>query len=287
MFLTSNPSIAEHAKWCADNYPTITNSVEAMTKTWDSSLESFAELDNLIAKGQTDIGSSSNVSQLYQSISYTYLDKREQFDKESALNSVLAQLAIDGAKRCFLVDVTKAISESKKRLNISEVGYPKFWKNCHDDFSGGKINDNIVCPMNICAGYAFPRMSYTYSVPTENYLSSMGRANVDKEVVSQVLDVFNFCTCIGDDLCCDDTKVSYILAEEEFEEMCSKVGRIVSSKRYIGVYRLLMKVAMTDYDYRGVDMSNVKKNRSMLIALLYKANKKLFLDCISDELSVC
>ena len=100
------------------------------------------------------IGESSNIAQLAQSYANTFND--DKYWDIVCILSVVAQLAIDSAKRSFDIDITEEIKEIKKSLNIDKNGYPAFWKLIQDkklhkqnkEFSKEKINNDLQCPMN-------------------------------------------------------------------------------------------------------------------------------------------
>lgn len=286
MYCVENSTISQHAKWCEKNYPTIVNSVGASSKKWHSDLKSFAELDSLIAKGNTGIGESSNFAQISQSYSYTFPENLTAYDMEACLGSIYAQLCIDSAKRMFELDTMDAISESKKRLNITENLYPEFWVITHEGFSRDKVNSDIVCPMNVCCRYQFPRANTTHGVPTDEFLSDMGRCKPDEKTVKNILELFSGFVSSYLNSIEDECDARMILAQDNFEDIVGVLRRILSSRRYIGVYKYLIRLAMTDSIIGGVDYSLVRKNRTMLVALLYETNPTLFLECISERVEM-
>lgn len=62
--------------------------------------------------------------------------------------SVLAQVAIDSAKRRFDINVTDEIHRIKKDMQVKENGYPAFWLSIRKDFNHKLINRKLKCPMN-------------------------------------------------------------------------------------------------------------------------------------------
>ena len=86
-------------------------------------MKSFADVDNALAKSQLDIGESSNLAQIAQSYDYTFNSKK--YSDYVCILSVLAQAAIDSAKRQFDIDITSEIKRIKKDLNVKENKYGK------------------------------------------------------------------------------------------------------------------------------------------------------------------
>ena len=106
----------------------IQQNIEAVKVAWNQISEfiqmmiinnnaSFAILDNKLAASQSDIGESSNLAQLAQTYDCTF-DKQKYKDYICIL-SVLAQIAIDSAKRLFDVDVASEIRRIKKDMDVS------------------------------------------------------------------------------------------------------------------------------------------------------------------------
>ena len=97
-------------------------------------MKTYAEIDNNLAASQSAIGESSNLAQLALTYSYSFPDEQKYKDYVCIL-SVLAQVAIDSAKRSFDIDINKEIDRIKKDMNIKEHKYPKFWILIRRDFN--------------------------------------------------------------------------------------------------------------------------------------------------------
>lgn len=74
------------------------------------------------------------MAQLALTYSYSFPDEQKYKDYVCIL-SVLAQVAIDSAKRSFDIDINKEIDRIKKDMNIKEHKYPKFWTLIRRDFN--------------------------------------------------------------------------------------------------------------------------------------------------------
>ena len=146
IYTTNQPQIVNHAKYCYINYPTIVNNIPKDSNIYDNTMDDFATLDNKLAASQSDIGESSNLAQLAQTYDCTF---NEQIYKDYiCILSVLAQIAIDSAKRLFDVNVASEIRRIKKDMNVDKNKYPAFWKIIRRDFKENNINYDLVCPMN-------------------------------------------------------------------------------------------------------------------------------------------
>ena len=139
-YCTSQEDICNLAKDYMINYPTIINDIELkkiepedQAKIDDIPLmKLYAQKDNMLAGAREQIGESSNKALL--ALSYLHsIDKLKKLNESTLKNdiciaSVLAQAAIDSAKREYDVDIEKSIDTISNHLNIAENQYPKFWK---------------------------------------------------------------------------------------------------------------------------------------------------------------
>lgn len=89
IYCTNQPQIAQHAKDCYINYPTIVNNIPKEKNHYDYSLETYAQIDNNLAKAQRAIGESSNLAQMALTYSYNFADTK--YEDYVSILSVLAQ----------------------------------------------------------------------------------------------------------------------------------------------------------------------------------------------------
>ena len=76
ILVTNQKDIVAHAKYCYENYPTIVNNIPQDKNIYDSSMDSFAAVDNKLGGSQLNIGFSSNLAQVSLSYAHTYPDKK-------------------------------------------------------------------------------------------------------------------------------------------------------------------------------------------------------------------
>lgn len=144
IFATNQPDIVTLAKKAYAEYPTIINAVKPETNKYGKNMESFVEMDKKISDGQMDVGYSSNMAQLALSewfVRKGHLthgknraaeDETEELDYTKDLEdifiicSVLAQIAIDSAKRTFEVTVSNELRRIRESGYMSGM-YPKFY----------------------------------------------------------------------------------------------------------------------------------------------------------------
>lgn len=140
IYTTNHPAIVECARKCYLDYPTIVNNIPKEKNHYNNELLEYAKIDNNLAAAQLAIGESSNLAQVC--LTYTYNFKDEKYKKYVCILSVLAQCAIDNAKRKFDIDLTEEISRIKKDMDIEVNKYPKFWNVIRKDFN--KTAENIL-----------------------------------------------------------------------------------------------------------------------------------------------
>ena len=173
-FVTDQTDIVLCAKKCYKKCYTIVNNVAQITKKYKNNMENYAKVDNQIASSQSWIGESSNLSQLSQTYMHTTTSRAEkkQYADICAILSVVAQIAIDSAKRSFDIDVTKEIDYLRKQLNVAENRYPRFWVMTHSNFDVSKINMRLRCPMGRLESVAIPKY-YTKTVNIKTILKEV------------------------------------------------------------------------------------------------------------------
>lgn len=132
-YITNQKDIVECAKNCYLNYPTIVNNIPKDKNKYDNTLLSHAIVDNKLAQAQMAIGSSSNLAQV--SITYSYNFDDQKYKDYVCILSVLAQVAIDNAKRTFDIDLESEIDRIKVDMCVSKYKYPIFWLNIRKDFN--------------------------------------------------------------------------------------------------------------------------------------------------------
>lgn len=143
-FVTNQLDIVALSQKAYMEYPTIVNEIPLKgTSVYNKDMESYALMDNMIASGQDDVGSSSNIAQLALSYYFDLQYHTGEYSKELrnifVICCVLAQVAIDSAKRSFNVSVSDELRRLKKiaqGINIDnnelcgrkeDVKYPTFY----------------------------------------------------------------------------------------------------------------------------------------------------------------
>ena len=294
-YVTNKNCIVEHARICYKEFPTIVNNIREQKRHYDNTLANYADIDNQIAAGQLAIGESSNVAQTAQAYRFTYGDK--VYDDSICILSVLAQVAIDSAKRLFEVDVNAEIARIKKEIHIKENGFPEYWKiiatntRKRKEMNAAKIDDKINqdlrCPMNhvfkLTVGKERPS---TPTLPIKEFYvkhdMDMSR-KVSKRIENLIsrfsMDLFSYNT---DD---DDEDDEYLLLRDDFDLLVNSIREATIPTKYVAMFSWLINRAFIITSgakkSKGVMQTTINKNKSVLLKVLYEANPDALLKCFS------
>lgn len=292
-FFTSNqPSIVAHAKMCYEEYPTIVNNIPKEKNQYDNTMKSYAIIDNKLAKSQTAIGESSNLAQL--ALTYTYNFEDQMYDDIVCILSVVAQLAIDNAKRTCLCDIPSEIKRLKKMLDIPTNGYPAFWTIIKPDFSSVRngetvINRDLQCPMNYLYDYRPSRVSYaSETYPMDKYFVNFTmmqnrkkNRKIEELIEKYAIDLYRF---KGGD---NKDGEEYLLLRQDYDELINDIRQIHISNNYLPLMSWLIDraffVTPAIANRRTLVKSTLKKNRALLMKTLYDVSPKQFLQVFSKN----
>lgn len=292
IYTTNQKDIVEYSKYCYMNYPTIVNNIKMESKTYDLSLENYAKIDNGLSSAQRAIGGSSNLAQLC--LTYTYNFEDAKYLEYVCILSVLAQVAIDSAKRKFVVDISKEIDRIEKDMCVLDIGYPEFWKHVKDKkiksdkpkFKKEKINNFLNCPMNYLLNVKFENSRSDESTLPMSYFFQKFELEEDRRKCKKVeeliekysLDLYNIKT---------NEKEEYLLARNDFEDMIREMQSLYVSKTYLGLFSWLIDRAfiITPNIKRNTRTIERKtnENKSILLKTLYCINSNNLLKIFSNK----
>lgn len=154
IYATNQKVVVELAEKAYKNYPTIINMISKdEEKKYRNAAESYAKMDNDIAEAQYAIGQASNLAQLALCYYYDGNCKNIELRDVFVICSVLAQVAIDSAKRNFAIDVTSELERIQRQKCMRvEKKYPRFFADVQIN-KGKKIKNADIkiykCPMDI------------------------------------------------------------------------------------------------------------------------------------------
>lgn len=303
IYVTNHPAIVKHAKYCYENYPTIVNDISQEKNKYKNKLKDFAIIDNQLAAAQLAIGESSNLAQLC--LTYTYNLDDKKYQDFVCILSVLAQVAIDNAKRKYNIDLTKEIKRIKTEMGIKKIGYPKFWLITKRDKRKVRsdeerierdrqnkekirktINDDLICPMNKLYDMTPPKYHNTEkSISTDRFIEKPNNIRINRKKAKNVEDLilkYSF-EKYKNDIFEEDRAENYELLRNNFEELISDIRRInISSNYYELIYWLLNRAFLIGTGAKN-NKDRIKlaarKNRPLLIKTLHDVNPKVFFSC--------
>lgn len=284
-YTTNQRDIVEHAKTCYKNYPTIVNNIPKDKNVYSNTMDDYAKIDNNLAKSQTDIGESSNLAQIAQTYDCTFQDTKKYSDYVCIL-SVIAQVAIDNAKRKFDVAIDNEIKRIKDDMNIKLNKYPKFWKVIKHGFKKTNINTELKCPMNYLCDLElnnFRNKSSTLSMDKffikHNLEKDRRQCKKVEDLISKYsFELYNYNTNNTED---------FLLLRSDFDVLIQDIKKVYISSSYVGLISYLIDRAfvISPDMQRNVTRlkSNIGANKSLLLKILYDINKVSFLKCFKKE----
>lgn len=286
IYTTNQPDIVNIAEEAYLNYPTIINDIGLKgTSEYKKDMKSFAKMDSKISSSQYAIGEASNIAQLALSYYYDGGSKSEELEDVFIICSVLAQVAIDSAKRAFNINVNSELSRlSNLPCMKPEDGkkYPVFYAKVQEQKKKGKKKKNVIdeseirkfnCPMEILAdiieGNVIDLRKYKELIPYTCNLNAVFRYQTDrsrdskqyKKVISIVQEYDREVKKL-DKNNDDYTKDSYNL----FDNCMIKLRNLTINKS-------------TMYSLIAYAFANNGDVRDRLLTVLYDKDPKKFLSC--------
>lgn len=285
IYTTNQADIVLHAKDCKEKYLTIVNNIPKDSNVYDSTMKDFARLDNKLAASQLDIGESSNLAQLAQTYDCTF-DEQKYKDYVCIL-SVLAQIAIDSAKRLFDVDVGSEIKRIKKDMDVENNKYPTFWKVIRRDFKEKNINYNLVCPMNYLYNLKLDQFRSNESTIPIQYFFKKFEIEKNRKTCKKVEEIIEMYMNKYYSTISSENEDSYFLLKMDFDNMIQDIKKVYVSKNYIGLFSWLIDrafcVSISQKQNQYKLKSKIKKRKSILIKALYDINSANLLKCFSEN----
>lgn len=287
IYTTNQPQIVEYAKYCYANYPTIVNNIPKESKKYELSMDSYSDIDVNLAEAQMAIGESSNLAQLC--LSYTYNFDDQKYKDYVCILSVVAQIAIDSAKRRFAINITDEIERIKKDINLKENGYPAFWSVIRRGFNPKSINHSLKCPMNSLYNMKFPKFrSPSSTLPMEYFFQRFSTdaprktcKKVEELINRYSFELYNYNTI-------EERDETYLLLQTNFDKMLRDIHATYISGSYIGLFSWLINRAFAintgTKKNVGIVKSTINKNKSLLLKTLYEVNPDNLLKCFSKNL---
>ena len=309
IYTTNQPDIVEHARKCYVEQPTIVNLIPKEKNIYNNTPRDFAKADCVLAASQVAIGESSNLAQL--SLTYTYNFTDQKYQDAVSILSVVAQLAIDSAKRKFALDIPSEIQYIKNQLEIPKNGLPYFWEITKRDKRKKrslekslreqrenkekirkKINIKLVCPMNYMYNLKLTKYkSSVATIPISKFLApceikETRRKNekILKLIEKYAIDLqdFEIKQKLNDDIWYED---EYPVIMNQFDELVKDIRKIGIPQNYKGLTYWLINRAFRIPEQTKNCKDILKNNKPMLLKVLYEVNPTAFLECFLQQVS--
>ena len=309
MYTTDQIDIVSHAKYCYKNYPTVVNEIPLEKNIYNNDMESYALIDNKLMESQLAIGTSSNIAQL--ALTYSYNFERDKFEDAACILAVLAQAAIDSAKRAWDINLNDEISRMKDLVDVETNGLPKFWqitkkdtrkassdekRNERDKMNRervrAKVNKDLKCPMNYIYDIKLSRFRNSRkTIPIDKFLRLDLKDNdrrksraVEELIEKYSIELHSFYMEHKEGNWLDDTQQFILMTD--FDELIADIKRLYISRNYKGLMSWLINRAFEIG--HGVKVnenkSNTDKNKALLLNVLYHVNPDVFLECFKKTL---
>ena len=303
VFVTNQKDIVDLARKSYSDYATIINEIPLLgASKYGKDMESYYKMDYKIALSQNDVGYASNLAQLALSYYYDCGSEDNNLLNIFVICSVLAQVAIDSAKRTFDVEVTselrrlsiicKEIIESKWKPDTPKeerIYYPKFYaeimkmKDTKKNIPEEQIGE-FVCPMDIIYKIIDEKVidtrkqkkyqtvtdgiSYVFRYDKNEFAGFKRDSKQYKKITSIVEEYHRRVKRISTDDENYSEQVSF-----EFDECMAKLRKLKINKATMGA---LIQYAFSKH-------CNI---RSKLLIALYDYNKNTFLECFINDQNI-
>lgn len=307
-FVTDHDAVVRCAKIAYAEYPTVINNIPQNKKKYNNTLECFAEVDNLLSHAQMAIGTSSNLAQIAQTYSHSFDGKTKTEMKEySCILAVVAQIAIDNAKRSFAIDVNEEIALLKKKMRVTDDdrGYPKFWLAVNPNFNSrhdnhlkwlktqdevteddfktlkdlNKINNNLECPMNIVYNYKMQKFRNTEPTLPMDYFFQKFKLEGDRRKSKKVetlieeysAELFGFYQELESrGLELSEVETMSDSFEEDLETLITRIKGLYLNSTYIGLTSWLIDRTFMITPNMQSNINNIERVTNKNKSLLLK-----------------
>lgn len=286
-YVSNQPDLVECARRAYANYSTVVNNIPMSSKCYDNTPESQASVDSQISSSRISIGSSSNVSQICQSYDCSYHDQK--YSDYCCILAVLAQVAIDSAKKSFAINVSDEIEYIKQDIDIESNGYPVFWRNIQPA-KADHINYTLTSPMCELSRMKVQQfMPATPTLPMEtffvNYPLKPGWRASKK--IEKLIEDFSFKEYLFNRSTEDDKATEFLLLRDDFENLVQEIRSCCLPEKYIGLVSwLLNRAFVVSHGMKtkeGQLQTKMNKNKAALLSVLYEVSPNSVLKCFSKN----
>lgn len=291
LYVTNQAEVVSCAREFYRDYPTIVNNIPKEKNHYSSSLLDFARVDDNLMASQLAIGESSNLAQI--ALSYTFNKDSSELNDAVCILSVLAQCAIDNAKRKYDIDITEEIKLIKRKIDIPHNGYPSFWSVIRPEFkrakNKSKINRELKCPMNYIYRIKLPKYVPNNMLPMEHFFIKhefdSDRSSLRKsKKVEQLIEKYSLRLLLASQSNETDNYDLMMILQEDFDKLIESIRTTYISNNYVGlISRLIDRAFRITPNFSRHSNANTSSNKALLLKTLYKVNSKAFLRCFKEK----
>lgn len=264
------------------------NRIPKEKNNYNNTLDDFALIDNKLAAAQADIGESSNLAQIC--LSYSFNFGGNKITDYCCILAVLAQCAIDNAKRAFDVSISDEIKRIKKDINVKENGYPYFWRYVNPGFNRDRINPDLDCPMNDLCRAKLPRNTNRVEpLPMTVFFKQYAYTKVPRvaKKVNDLIAAYSLSYFKSGEASDFGDNDDHLLLRNNFDALIEEIRSCNLTDKYLPLMSWLINraFAITPGAKRGKNNITVKidKNRALLLKILYEVNPECLLKCFSNN----
>ena len=315
-FVTNQPQMVEAARIAYRDYPTVVNEVPESGLSYNNTMAEYARMDSKMQSAQKAIGGSSDTAQLSQSYYWNQLangindENTRQYYENTVILAVEAQLAIDGCKRVFAVNVNDDINRIRSQECMTKnKDFPKFMLWTHEipltkngkerprnDIRTDKeklrlrIDEKIICPMNwlqesLDKIQGASRSDYieTYEYLVEKPEGKPKATQMSK--IRKIVEEYDAFVKRFMPIYIDDKDKNIYPLIEKTDEVINKVSGMKIGQATI--YRLVETALGMERNTRKDSIyRNATKYTRKMLNVLYRTNKDKLLDCFKKTVSV-
>lgn len=291
IYATNQKNMVDLAKEAYLCYPTIINNIKTIgASEYDKSMKSYAMMDTNISKAQYAIGYASNIAQLALSYYFDEGCNNEALEDIFIMCSVLAQVAIDSAKRNFEIKVSSELSRiSKMECMKRDPRYPVFYAEVQKYNNKKKKRGKKLEIKNDEIGYFNCPMDILYRIIDNEIINLTEHKEMNTKIYKEkdvgVKPIFEYKEKVNNRK--QYPKVISII--NEYHENVRKIDRTSDGYHVdkLNEFELCMKKLKNvtiNINTMGalIDFSFTRGNediRDSLLIVLYDKDKELFLDC--------
>lgn len=292
IFATNQKDIVELAKKAYLEFPTIINEVPYGASEYDKSMLSYAKMDERIASAQYAVGLSSNIAQLALSYWFDNGCNNEKLEDVFIICSVLAQVAIDSAKRTFDIDVDAELNRIKALPCMKRnPKYPKFYAEVQRYKNKNKKGRKLEIKNEDIGFYNCP-MDILYDIIDKEIIDLRNHKELNTDTIKGTESFFEYKPNHKNTNRKQSNKI--LDAVKEYDRNISSLNH--ASESYYEDRLLAFEVCMsTIQNYKKISYDTMKllvkqafddgneKIRDRLLVVLYDKDKDTFLKCFKSS----